>query len=67
MRATEVKLEVTLVVEYPEDAKPLNTIDLGEWLSDQLDIFITLPFDNDSRKLLDILVETFDDGKEIDY
>ena len=67
MRATEVKMEVTLIVEYPEDAHPLNTIALGEWLGDQLGTWIVLPFDSDTRALLEINTETFDDGKVIDY
>ena len=67
MKATEVRMEITLIVEYPEDALPLNTIDLGEWLQDQLGEWIVLPFDRDTRALLETNVYTFDDGEEIDY
>ncbi len=67
MRATEIGIDVTLIVEWPSGAKPLDTIDLSKWLLGQLDKFITLPFDRDTRSLLHAIVVPRDDGKEIDY
>ena len=67
MKATRVEIAVTLTVENPEDSKPLNVIDLMEWLSDQLPAFISLPFDGQDRALLVIDVFTDGEGTVIDY
>lgn len=67
MKATEVEIVVTLTVENPEDSKPLNVIDLSEWLSDQLPAFISLPFDGQDRALFVIDVFTDGEGTVIDY
>ncbi len=66
IRATEVTMELRLVVEYPEDALLLNVIDLGDWVQDQLNKWIKLPFDND-RALLESGIGLFDPGKVIDF
>jgi hypothetical protein len=68
MKATEVEITVMLTVENPEGSKPLNVIDLSEWLSDQLPSFISLPFDEQGdRALLVIDVSTTGEGTVIDY
>ena len=67
IRATEVTMELRLVVEHPEDALLLNIIDLGDWVQDQLNKWIVLPFDNDTRALLESEIITSDEGNEIDY
>lgn len=67
IRATEVTMEVRLVIERPEGSLPLNTIDLSEWVQDQLGKWVTMPFDDDTRALLESDITTLDDGNEIDY
>ncbi len=67
IRATEVTMELRLVVEYPEDALLLNIIDLGDWVQDQLNKWIVLPFDNDTRALLETDIETNENDRTIDY
>ncbi len=67
IRATEVTMELRLVVEYPEDALLLNIIDLGDWVADQLGKWIVLPFDNDTRALLETEIITSGEGNAIDY
>ncbi len=68
IKATAVTMELRLVVERPEGSKPLNVLALEDWVQDQIsDLFITLPFDNDTRALLESEIMGFDDGKEIDY
>ena len=67
MKATEVEMVVTLTVEQPAMALPLNVIDLSEWVSDRLTKWITLPFDPDVRELMEVTVETDGEGTVIDY
>ena len=67
MRATEVTMEIRLVVERPEGSLILNIIDLGDWVQDQLNKWIVLPFDNDTRALLESDITTSGEGNEIDY
>ncbi len=68
IKATAVTMELRLVVERPEGSKPLNVLALEDWVQDQIsDLFITLPFDNDTRALLESEIMGFDDGIDIDY
>ncbi len=67
IRATEVTMEIRLVVERPEGSLLLNIIDLGDWVQDQLNKWIVLPFDNDTRALLESDITTSGEGNEIDY
>ena len=67
IQATEVTMEIRLVVERPEGSLLLNIIDLGDWVQDQLNKWIVLPFDNDTRALLESDITTSGEGNEIDY
>ncbi len=67
IKATEIEIVVTLTVENPLGSKPLNVIDLSEWLGDQLPSFIALPFDGQDWALLVIDVGTTGEGTIINY